>query len=563
MIRSTIAIIVLILLVVSKVSTASTNDTISLVINDLEGAGLKTNEIIMVSDKLRSSIVESSCYRILERSEVTRVAVTIHQFGAVFDDSSTQSVPAAVSDQQNHYLLTGRVSKAGSIIALSARIVDTKRDQIIYAKIKEYDVLFKDLISSKIPEFSKELISGIDSTLSFLTMQKEKGILFIESVPENGTILVDGIETPLKTPATIKGVNPGRYSVAVNSGSKIGSSEVKVVSGKLEKMVVKLKDGFGTLRVLSSVPGLKVTIGSLGEFVTPVQLDSIPAGIYTVQSINDGYFTSYDTVNVICQKTAEVNLTPERISYIRIEGVTDNSRIALDKVPLDINISNLYMVTPGEHTLSIEREGFFSRNFRLKAHPGDTTKHVVQYAPHPAALSIQSAPDDASIVLNNRDIGKTPCIFPSIVPGTYKLQLSHWAYEPIEMNLNLIPGAKMEITESFKNHSGDYRTWEKKKKIASISNLAFAGTGQIILGEKTPGFSLFSVGILSDLAVLGTAYQFYSYNKDYRNQSIVSNNKNDDYYRGRRIRLARLSTAIISSVLLRAGSFALTYFKNY
>jgi hypothetical protein len=305
MIKSTIFIISL-LFVVYKVIQASTNDTISLVINDLEGAGLKTNEIVMASDKLRSSIVESSHYRILERSEVTREAVTIHQFGAVFEDSSSQTIPALLSTLQNHYLLTGRVSKAGSIIALSARIVDTKRDQIIFAKIKEYDVLFKDFISLKIPEFSNELIAGIDSTLSFLTTQKEKGILFIESVPENGTILVDGIETQLKTPATIKGVNPGRYSVAVNSGSKIGTSEVKVVSGKLEKTVVKLEDGYGTLRVLSSVPGLKVSIGSLGEFVTPVQLDSIRAGTYTVQSINDDYFTSYDTVNVVCQKASRL-----------------------------------------------------------------------------------------------------------------------------------------------------------------------------------------------------------------------------------------------------------------
>jgi hypothetical protein len=252
-------------------------------------------------------------------------------------------------------------------------------------------------------------------------------------------------------------------------------------------------------------------------------------------------------------------LTPEKISYILIEGVTDDSRILLDKSPLDMTVSDLYMVTPGEHVLSIEREGFFSRSFRLKAHPGDTTKHVVQYAPHPAALSIHSFPDEASIVLNDRDIGKTPCIFPSIVPGTYKLQLSHWAYEPIEMNLNLIPGAKMEITESFKNHSGDYITWEKKKNSAAFSNLAFAGTGQIILGNKAPGISLFSVGILSDLALLGTAYQFYTYNRD---QSIASTHNSRDYYNGRKIRLARLSTAIISSVLLRAGSFALTYFKS-
>jgi hypothetical protein len=264
---------------------------------------------------------------------------------------------------------------------------------------------------------------------------------------------------------------------------------------------------------------------------------------------------------VICQKTAEINLTPERLSYIQIEGVTKDSKVFLDKVSLNVDITNLYLVTAGEHVLSIEREGFFSRSFRLKTHPGDTTRHIVRYAPHPAALSIQSAPEDASIVLNGRDIGKTPCIFPSIVPGTYKLQLSHREYNPIEVNLNLIPGAKMEITESFKDYSDSYLRWKKKKDFATYTNLAFAGTGQIILDHNFPGIVLFSVGLLSDLAILGTSYQMYEHKRDYQNSTSISriDHYNDKLKKDR----VRITTAIISSVLLRGGSFVLTHFNEY
>jgi hypothetical protein len=478
----------------------------------------------------------------------------------VFDETNSD-IDSKKQSNSKLYLLTGRLSRANNITALSIRIVNTQTDEIVYAKIKEYVVQFKDLLSIEIPKFTKGLISGIDSTLEILTMQEEKGVLYIESEPENGTIHVDGIQTTLTTPATIKDIDAGGHSVSVNSGGKIGSKNIVITPGKLLKTVVKLKNGFGSLRILSTVPGITVDIDTIGRYVTPMEIDSLPAGKYAISSVNDGYFSIYDTINVSCENTTEINLTPERLSFLQINGVTDDSRVTLDKVPLDLNVTTLYMVVPGEHVLSIERGGFFSQSFRLKTLPGDTTAHTVHYAPHPAALSILSVPDEASISLNDRVVGQTPSVFPSIIPGTYKLQLTHRQYEPIEMNLNLVPGSKMEITESFKELTKQYLDWNKKKQILTYTNVVLAGSGQLILSHNAPAIAIFSAGLLSDMAILAASYQLHEQNMDYMNAMSYKdvNYYHDKIKKGR----SRLTATIISSVSLRGLSFVLTKLTKF
>ncbi|HEX2959184.1 MAG TPA: PEGA domain-containing protein [Chitinispirillaceae bacterium] len=532
---------------------------VSIKIADLDGAGMKHEEIVIASDKLRSSILDYSKYQIIDENTPQAESGTLKQFGAVFDDVESEHV---VNKKANFDFiqLSGRISKADNITMIAIRVVNRSTSEIICAKSKVFELAFKDLVSIEIPNFAKELVAEIDSTLKELTYQDENGVLFISSEPEAGTVHVDGVKTPYTTPATIKDIPAGSHSVSVNSGKKIGFAKVKIVPGKLFKTVVQLENGYGSMLLLSSPSGLNVEIESLGNYVTPVEIDSVAAGVYTLKSINDGYFSIYDTITITCNNSTEINLVTERLSWLQIDSVTSDSRVKLDNTQLDMAISNLYTVVPGEHILTIERRGFFSRSFRLKTIPGDTTTHTVRYAPFPAALSIQSEPQKASIVLNGRDAGQTPLVLPSLVPGSYKIQLKHPCYIPIDMNVNLIPGAKMDVTESFKDYSESYYQWKKKQSVVQYFNFAFAGSGQLFLSHTALDFSLLGAGLISDLILFTTCYQGYEHRRDYRHATdleIINDQKKlmkQDY--------VKISAAALSSLSLRAGTFFLTRLKK-
>jgi hypothetical protein len=546
-----------VILVTFVIATFAGNVTIR--ISDLEGVGMKREEVAIASDKLRSSLLEYSKYQIIDENTPQAGSGASKQFGAVFDDAESAFSVTKDRDQFNSIQLSGRISKSDNITMIAIRVVNISTSEIICAKSKVFELAFKDLVAIGIPPFAQELVTEIDSTLKELTYQDENGVLFISSEPEAGTVHVDGVKTPYTTPATIKDLPAGSHSISVNSGNKIGFTQVKIVPGKLSKTVVQLENGYGSMLLLSSPAGLNVEIESLGKYVTPIQIDSVAAGVYILRSINDGYFSIYDTITVTCNNATEVNLVTKQLSWIQIDSVTSDSRVKLDNTQLDIAITNLYTVVPGEHILSIERQGFFSRMFRLKTVAGDTTTHTVRYAPFPAALNLQSEPK-ASVVINGREAGTTPLVLPSIVPGAYTIQLKHPAYVPIDMNVNLIPGAKMDVSESFKDFSESYNQWKKKQAIVQYFNFAFAGTGQIFVSHRVSDFALIGAGVISDLFLMGACCQYYGDRHDYYNAStpemMVYEKRliKRDYF--------KVTTMVISSLSLRAGTFFLTRLKK-
>ncbi len=559
MIRSTTQQIVFLGILTSFV-IATFAGSVNIKIADLEGVGMKQEEIAIASDKLRSSLLEYSRYQIIDETARQTGTVGSKQYGAVFDDA--ESAPA-VNKNQNQFnviKLSGRISRADNITMIAIRVVNSSTGEIICAKSKVFELAFKDLISIGVPEFAQELVTEIDSTLKELTYQDENGVLFISSEPEAGTVHVDGIKTPYTTPATIKDLPAGSHSVSVNSGNKIGFAQVKIVPGKLAKTVVQLEHGYGSIMLLSSPAGLNVEIESLGTYVTPFEIDSIAAGVYTLRSINDGYFSIYDTITVTCNNSTEVNLITKQLSWLQIDSVTSDTRVKLDNTQLDMAISSLYTVVPGEHILSIERQGFFSRRFRLKTLPGDTTTHTVRYAPFPAALNLQSEPRNASVLINGREAGSTPLVLPSIVPGAYAIQLKHPAFAPIDMNVNLIPGAKMDVTESFRDFSESYNQWKKKQDIVQYFNFAFAGTGQIFLSQRVPDFLLIGAGAISDLFLLGACFRNYYDRQDYHH-AVYPDQKEYEKKLVKRDNI-KVVTLAISSLSLRAGTFFLTRLKK-
>lgn len=534
--------------------------TVNIKIADLDGVGMKPEEIVIASDKLRSSLLEYSTYQIIdENTSQADPGAASKQFGAVFEDAE----PAHVADKNSNFnfiQLSGRISRADNMTMIAIRVVNRSTSEIICAKSKMFELAFKDLVSLEIPQFAKELVAEIDSTLKELTYQDINGVLFISSEPEAGTVHVDGIKTPYTTPATIKDLPAGSHSVSVNSGNKIGFAKVKIIPGKLSKTVVQLEHGYGSMMLLSSPAGLNVEIESLGTYVTPVEIDSVVAGVYTLRSINDGYFSIYDTITVTCNNATEVNLVTKQLSWLQIDSVTRETRVKLDNTLLDMAISSLYTVVPGEHILSIERPGFFSRMFRLKTVPGDTTTHTVRYAPFPAALNLQSEPQNASVVINGREAGPTPLVLPSIVPGAYAIQLKHPAYVPIDMNVNLIPGAKMDVTETFKDFSESYNQWKKKQAVVQYFNFAFAGSGQLFLSHKPGDFALTGVGVISDLFLLGACFQYLEDRRDYH-KAVFPEQKD---YQKKLIKrdYFKVATMTISSLSLRAGTFFITRLKK-
>ncbi len=491
---------------------ASSFEEVNIAILDFEGAGLQTNEIVMASDKFRTSFIEASKYRI---SESPALPDTLKMQGLEQTDTSISNSNVMSSGRRLgvSYICAGRFSQANGITAISARIIDVKTGEILLAKNSEFKSKFSKFISTDIPLFARDFNVSLEKSIKDFAEQHKKGILFIESTPENGLISVDGVETGKSTPVTFHEIDVGKHTILINSGKLAGTTEVSVTAGKLEKCMVSLTPGFGSLRIQSSTPGAALVISGKGGYHTPVQIDSLEVGVYIIECTHNDYYPYATTVSVSALQTTDLSIEMKPLSYLLFENLIPTATVWIDGRLVDMQGVNLLAVPPGTHDVQIQRAGFRDGFFDVVTTKGDTTYLKIDYTPLPATLTVSTVPPRAGIILNGHFKGRTPSIFHNMQPDTYSLMLTDKIHKPINRQFYLASGSTLAIQDTFKQLSGEYLEWKHRQYKLHYYDMILAGSGRTMMKQDAPGFLFLGAGLASDLIFGYSTYKYYSHNQ--------------------------------------------------
>ena len=219
--------------------------------------------------------------------------------------------------------------------------------------------------------------------------EQVKSELRIESSPSSAEIWIDGINTNLLTPETIKGITPGTHTIRVRKYVRredvwiekeqkidIGAKEKKeiliVLPPTPEEKAKQEMEPTGDLTITSTPPNAKIYIDNIDtNLITPETFYDIPEGEHEIRL----EYRSEETGETYTTK-AKTMVKPRRRNTIHI------------KIPTE---------TPAETTTE------------------ETTMT-------PATLTINSTPTNANIILNGIETGyKTPITFTPITPNDYEI----------------------------------------------------------------------------------------------------------------------------------------------
>ncbi len=145
---------------------------------------------------------------------------------------------------------------------------------------------------------------------------------------------------------------------------------------------------------------------------------------------------------VSVQKTAEEaaeDASPTQTSEtgsLRISSVPDDAVAVVDdamrgRTPLVVD-----GLAAGEHVVVLKKTGYFLKKATIVVGVGDTTEVEFQLA-QPMTLVITSDPPGATVSIDGRVVGTTPCTANKVVPGTREVALALDGYEPSEQTIAL------------------------------------------------------------------------------------------------------------------------------
>lgn len=198
-----------------------------------------------------------------------------------------------------------------------------------------------------------------------------KGSIFVDSSPESAQIWLNGENTSLVTPNTIKDLTPGSYFVTLKVQNYNDTTfSVNVEENKLTSVSITLRSSYGSIYVSSNPDGAEIWLDGISTSkLTPGTISGLLAGEYSVTLKLQNYIDT--TFNV------QVNAGQQTSKNIILKPLATLGNIYISSVPAGAQIwvegVNTIQVTPD--TVNNIEEGIWSVTLRLQDYK-DTTFSV-------------------------------------------------------------------------------------------------------------------------------------------------------------------------------------------
>ncbi len=152
------------------------------------------------------------------------------------------------------------------------------------------------------------------------TAPGEKGWLTLYSYPENAEVVINGNvlgHTPLRNYE----LDPDTYIVNFSYEGLVSQQEITISAGKTTKFTHRFP-GFASLKIDTTSSGCDITVNGKPAGKSPVLLEGLSPGTYTIVATKVGYATAEKTVTLKKGEHKEPFITIKRLDSVIRETST-------------------------------------------------------------------------------------------------------------------------------------------------------------------------------------------------------------------------------------------------
>lgn len=220
---------------------------------------------------------------------------------------------------------------------------------------------------------------------------------------------------------------------------------VAVIDKDRVEQNVTLIPAYGSLHIESVPTGAAVTIEGLdGRHSTPCVIDKLKSGNYTVRLTMDKY--SAATRNVSINDGVQTDL--------RVNMEANFGTLTIQSLPMaEIRVDGSYKGNSG-CTLELE-PGFYNIEVQLASHKSvkqqvevktnQTETIKIEPTPIYGSLDVLSVPYDATVLIDGKEVGKTPLSRSDVLVGERKVEVVKKGCAPVEKMITMREGAQEKI----------------------------------------------------------------------------------------------------------------------
>jgi len=480
---------------------------------ELDVDGLSLSEAATLTNRLRSELVKTDSFTIVERSKMNEI-LDEQGFQMTGCTSSECAVEAGKILSVNR-ICTGNVGRLGSMYTLTIRLIDVESGKILKSVTEDCLCPIEEVLTKAIPRVAAKL-SGVkryDQKIG------GSGDLLVKSEPAGAKIFIDSLDTKNVTPFLIKNIAAGIHLLQLEKGELSASENVIVKSNELTQRELRLtKDSTGGLSINSEPQGADIYIDGKKFGKTPKTIVNLPYGQYRVVLKKEPYFIYEKIVNItdrqfipvegILMKNATLILSPSAQNdiYIKVANIYINGANAGQ-----LYTKRVFKLYPGQIEIVIKNEGYIDWKKEVFIGEGEEKEINVLMEKEKGNLSFFSFPQGTQITIADKQIDLSKNSSIELPIGWYLIKVYCSGYNYKKIKVKLIAN---------ENKNVDLSLTPKTKKRAIIYSALLPGLGQNYQ-EKTIRSWGYGIAFFTSLG-LGVNYMVKYNNsvKDYNSVRI-------------------------------------------
>ena len=366
-------------------------EKMSIAVLELDASGVAGSEARALTDRLRDGLFTTGKFDVMGR-ETMDTLLNKRKPAAVGADSMKSVIEIGRTISVNG-MVSGSIGRLGSNYLLNVRLVDVETGMILAAAAEECRCPLEDLPAAmdKVAQRLCGRENQAESVVRYYNRDsRNRGNFYIKSEPAGATVYLNNkMIRNVVTPLTIEDLPGGNYSVRAEKEKFAKTSDVPLSTNEFKKIDLVLEKKQGKLNVSASIPQADVYLG--GQFMgkTPLTINTVDVGAYSLQVKKEGYLEFVKQVEVSDIEEARVEADLVKPGPLKVMSTPMEAEVWLDneyKGATPMVLTGLPLET---HCLELRKEGYAPFRDTLTIVSDQETKVeptlVLLKAPRPAA----------------------------------------------------------------------------------------------------------------------------------------------------------------------------------
>ncbi len=334
-------------------------------------------------------------------------------------------------------------------------------------------------------------------------------------------------------------------------------SKIEITAGETRELSLNAQPMFGKVKIVSNPFDATITINGKEYGKTPITLDKMLIGNYSVELSKLGYTTVSKSVEIKENETSEIRTDLQKgteISFTtRPKGVT----VVINGKKMGITPCKIAL-EQGQYKLRYEKANYntIEKNITIGNYARSQNETLTGKT---VMATVNSKPKGAKIYLDQSSKGRTNRIFP-VVAGEYNLRVKHRGFKPYEQMVDFSTTNKFDLNLTPTQH--------RSKGLAMLYSALMPGAGQAylkrggaawLMGVATYG--LVGAAVMQNNAAVD-AYENYKTEEDTNKKNDYLNDAETKYNQSQMLLYAAAGTWFANMVWVALMPSDSKRFKN-